>query len=213
MGCSIQPNPKEKKQAVEADIGNGLIGRHAYSLLDLNEITRSNGDKVRLVKIRNPHGRTEWEGAYGDSSKERDESEEGNPEEAKEINQLIYAAFNRKELNEEIVVDAQDGTFFMSFDYWLANFTSLFLAMKFPLSWTGKRTQGQWTTDNGGNRDMGTWISNPKIKFKFNKIDNGDQFRNVFVGLYIKDSRLTLGADYIKVSYLYVMSDFIILFI
>ena len=43
---------------------------------------------------------------------------------------------------------------------------------------------------------MGTWFSNPKIKFKI-KGTAGKKVP-VFVGLYIRDSRLTMGFDYFK---------------
>jgi len=56
--------------------------------------------------------------------------------------------------------------------------------------------QGVWNKDVGGNREMGTWFSNPKIKFKI-KGEAGKKVP-VFVGLYIRDSRLTMGFDYFK---------------
>lgn len=41
---------------------DGLIGSHAYSLI--HTYTLSNTDRV--VKLRNPHGKSEWTGLYGD---------------------------------------------------------------------------------------------------------------------------------------------------
>jgi len=38
-----------------------------YSLIDCYEV-ESEGQSVRLVKLRNPHGSTEWEGDWCDSS-------------------------------------------------------------------------------------------------------------------------------------------------
>jgi len=199
MGCSIQPNPKEKKQA-EAEAGDGLYYGHAYSLLDLGEINYidpKTNTKARLLKLRNPWGRAEWEGAYSDNSPERDdESPEG-----KALNAIILDRFQQKDSNEEIVVDPNDGTFFISFTDWLKYYTSVFIAMKLPEGppagrWVGKRVQGKWSSESGGNRDMGTWLTNPAIKLEFlipNK--QKDDHRLVFVGLYIKDSRLTLGGD------------------
>lgn len=204
MGCSIQSNPKDKQQ-VEADAGHGLHMGHAYSLLGIGEIDINkapvNGkpavagakpNMLRLVKLRNPWGRGEWEGPFGDRSDERElHSAE------------IDREFNTKEREQErAVVNFNDGTFFMTFDDWLKNYTSLFVAVNFPSTWTGKRTQGAWAGDQGGNRDMGTWISNPKIKFKLERDPSkpNEEYRQVFVGLYIKDARLTLGGDYFKVK-------------
>lgn len=183
MGTSIQSNPKAN-QKVEAEAGMGLHMGHAYSFLDLNTIN-VDGKDVRLVKLRNPWGRGEWEGAYGDRSEER---------ERQEINEELEKYF--KVDHEEINVDFMDGTFMMPFDAWIERFTSLFVAMAFPPSWKGMKTQGTWTGESGGNRQMGSWVSNPKIKFKL----EGEKgtFKRVFVGLYTNDSRLTLGFDYYK---------------
>jgi len=45
----------------------GIISQHAYAILDTYE-----GHGQRLVKIRNPWGRKEWNGAWSDGSKEWD---------------------------------------------------------------------------------------------------------------------------------------------
>ena len=50
---------------------NGLVKGHDYSLLYLEDIETSNG-KVTLVRIRNPWGRTEWNGAWSDVSSDWD---------------------------------------------------------------------------------------------------------------------------------------------
>lgn len=183
MGTSIQSSPKANHK-VEAEAGLGLHMGHAYSFLDLNTI-QVDGKDVRLVKLRNPWGRGEWEGAYGDRSEER---------ERQEINEELEKYFEVD--HEEINVDFMDGTFMMPFDAWIDRFTSLFVAMAFPDSWKGMKTQGTWTGESGGNREMGSWVSNPKIKFKL----QGEKgtFKRVFVGLYTNDSRLTLGFDYYK---------------
>ena len=54
---------------------------------------------------------------------------------------------------------------------------------------------------------METWLSNPKIKLMLKgRRDAGDNNANddkkceVFIGIYIRDSRMTMGADYYKVN-------------
>jgi len=49
-----------RSRSLEAD--------HVYSLLDVQEVVSSRGDLVRLLKIRNPHARSKWQGAWSDSS-------------------------------------------------------------------------------------------------------------------------------------------------
>lgn len=196
MGCSIQSNPQEKAK-IEADAGNGLHMGHAYSLLDVGEIKvlGAKGGVERLVKVRNPWGRGEWEGPYGDRSDERVAHEA-------EIDRVFNQSVRR---TEQVEVDFNDGTFFMTFADWMKHFTSLFVALNFPPSWTGKRTQGEWKGESGGNRDMSSWLNNPKFKLRIDRDQQqaagaeGD-YRQVFVGIYTKDSRLTMGFDYYKVQ-------------
>lgn len=110
MGCSIQSNPQEKAK-IEADAGNGLHMGHAYSLLDVGEIRvpGAQGGVERLVKVRNPWGRGEWEGAYGDRSDERVAHEA-------EIDRVFNQSVGRA---EQVAVDFNDGTFFMTFADWM----------------------------------------------------------------------------------------------
>jgi hypothetical protein len=138
LGCSIQPNPTEKNK-VEADAGNGLHMGHAYSFLKIGEIKVDKKEpfadedgKVKLVKLRNPWGRGEWEGTFSDKSDEW----------SKYSNQ-IKEVFNKGvSTTENVTQDSNDGTFLMPFNEWLKYFTSLFIAVKFPETWCGKRTQG-----------------------------------------------------------------------
>ena len=55
----------------EFNQSNGLVKGHAYSLLYLEDIETSNGN-VTLMRIRNPWGHHEWNGAWSDSSAEWD---------------------------------------------------------------------------------------------------------------------------------------------
>jgi len=48
--------------------GYGLIGPHAYTLLDAQEVKPKDGSEPYfLLKLRNPHGHTEWFGTFGDN--------------------------------------------------------------------------------------------------------------------------------------------------
>lgn len=46
----------------------GLVGGHAYSILDVREAHTRTGEVVRLLRVRNPHGCTEWTGEWSDQS-------------------------------------------------------------------------------------------------------------------------------------------------
>ncbi len=45
----------------------GLEDSHAYSLISVHQLTYKN-QPLRLLKIRNPWGRREWNGDWSDSS-------------------------------------------------------------------------------------------------------------------------------------------------
>jgi hypothetical protein len=259
MGCSIQANPKDNVRP-EAEAGGGLHIGHAYSLLQVGEIPAAlsananaaggnaggnsnksgNDSTIRLLKLRNPWGSGEWDGAFSDDTPERAEYDEA-----------IKRAFTGEGTKE---ANSRDGTFFMKLEDWIERFTNIFVAVRFPdgqrvqtnagalagltppknapkahaalsalhppSKWFGKRIQGEWRSDLGGNRKMGTWISNPKVKFILESPTssaqgqggagqggavsagggNGQEEVEVFAGLYIRDARLSMGVDYYKVS-------------
>lgn len=72
----------------------GLIGNHSYGLLDVKEVVDSEGEEVKLIKLRNPWGDFEWNGDWGDSSE-------------------LWTPELKKELSWS---EANDGTFWMCFD-------------------------------------------------------------------------------------------------
>jgi len=41
---------------------------HIYSLMDVLEVTQADGSEVQLLKIRNPHAKCKWQGAWSDTS-------------------------------------------------------------------------------------------------------------------------------------------------
>lgn len=62
--CSI--GGTEKKAKKNAQSKNGLIKNHAYSVTDLKEFKLAYGAVVHLIRIRNPWGKVEWNGAWSD---------------------------------------------------------------------------------------------------------------------------------------------------
>jgi hypothetical protein len=60
MGCATGSG-KDLKQV-------GLSANHAYSIVDAREVTEASGNRVQLLRIRNPHGQGEWNGEWSDTS-------------------------------------------------------------------------------------------------------------------------------------------------
>ena len=72
----------------------GLVDAHAYSLIGAKIVETDNGRKVRLIQIRNPWGKKEWSGDWGDKS------DKWTPKTKSQVN----------------FKDKNDGTFWISFD-------------------------------------------------------------------------------------------------
>ena len=53
----------------EEKSGEGLVSGHAYSILDVRNVIDSNGNPRRILKIRNPWGKFEWNGDFADDSR------------------------------------------------------------------------------------------------------------------------------------------------
>lgn len=50
--------------------GPAWVSNHAFVILNTLELDDAAGNKERLVKLRNPWGRTNWTGAYSEGSEE-----------------------------------------------------------------------------------------------------------------------------------------------
>lgn len=90
---------------------NGLIMGHAYSILDTDVIIR-NGREVRLIQLRNPWGKDEWNGDWSDTS----------------------PLWTDEERTDLIVREHEcnDGIFWMSFDDFIEEFNELHICKVNP---------------------------------------------------------------------------------
>ena len=95
MACAWERG-KEKQEGLT----KGIVGNHAYSLLEVVEEAQDDGTPVRLIQLRNPWGYREWTGDWGDSS----DLWQQNPE--------LHERMKPK------MVGGNDGKFFISLEDW-----------------------------------------------------------------------------------------------
>ncbi|EEU44118.1 uncharacterized protein NECHADRAFT_30057 [Fusarium vanettenii 77-13-4] len=111
------------------DCNNGIVQCHAYSVLKATEVEDERGEKVRLVKIRNPwggrnyRGQGAWHGPWSDGSKEWT---------SHMIQKLRYRF-------------GDDGSWWMSYNDMLDNFVWIHRTRVFDKRWTVAQ---QWTSVN-----------------------------------------------------------------
>jgi hypothetical protein len=91
----------------EDDNPTGLVSGHAYGLMDAFEISIS-GKLVRLMRVRNPWGATEWMGEWGDDSEVLDKN--------RKVLENQY--IKKLEVEERFTPGENDGTFLMTYEDW-----------------------------------------------------------------------------------------------
>jgi hypothetical protein len=144
LGCSIKGYGKEGPQIIDGK-PTGLILNHAYGLNDIMELKdpfqdpKEKPEPLKLLRIRNPWGKSEWLGKWSDAS-----------EEAKKYRGVIDEYIHTLPPDEQYDPDADDGTFLMDFHDWHDNFSTLFVNLDFPDIWTGVRFRSKWTKSNAG---------------------------------------------------------------
>ena len=92
---------------------------------------------MRLLRLRNPWGKSEWKFAWSDKSKEREK-----------YNEDILDYIASLPPDEQFNPSKDDGTFLMAYDDWKDQFSALFLNLDFPEDWTGVRFKSAWSKSN-----------------------------------------------------------------
>eukprot|EP00071_Canis_lupus_P018322 XP_013964958.1 calpain-3 isoform X10 [Canis lupus familiaris] len=195
MGCSIDtivPVQYETRMAC------GLVKGHAYSVTGLEEALFK-GEKVKLVRLRNPWGQVEWNGSWSDGWK--DWSFVDKAEKARLQHQVT-----------------EDGEFWMSYDDFIYHFTKLeicnltadALESDKLQSWTVSVNEGRWVRgcSAGGCRNFpDTFWTNPQYRLKLleedDDPDDSEVICSFLVALMQKNRRKDrkLGANLFTIGF------------
>ncbi|XP_033026764.1 calpain-5-like [Lacerta agilis] len=186
VSCSIRSLPGE---GPEAELPCGLVRGHAYgvtavrtvhlrrrNLLELFKVK-----KLQLIRMRNPWGTVEWNGAWSDKSPEW-----------QKVSQR-----NRKQMG---VTVRDDGEFWMSFEDFCAHFTDVVICRRMNTarlscrrSWVEGLQFGEWDPQKrraGGclnHRD--TFLENPQFFFDVSGVRD-----SVLISLQQEDTRQLRGS-------------------
>jgi len=155
--------------------GRGLTARHAYSITNLTEV-RLEGRRVKLVRIRNPHGNEEeWNGKWSDE--DRDTWSKVSAEERMKLKLKIK----------------NDGEFYMDFDDFLLYFGEVEVVHVKPLSRTSVEGEDKWevfsftsrwmgpTAGGCGNDSIDSFLCNPHFFFNLEDPEPEDDKPNCSV--------------------------------
>uniref|UniRef100_A0A8C7VFQ7 Calpain 9 n=1 Tax=Oncorhynchus mykiss TaxID=8022 RepID=A0A8C7VFQ7_ONCMY len=164
MGCSIDITSSAES---EAQTASGLVKGHAYSITGLEEVNYR-GKKVKLIRIRNPWGQVEWNGAWSDESRE-------------------WNVIDSSEKKRILQNSMDDGEFWMEFEDFKANYDKIEICNLTPDSltdetkrkWEVNMFEGNWirgSTAGGCRNFIDTFWTNPQFKLTLlHADDNNDK--------------------------------------
>ncbi|KAM4675585.1 calpain-5-like [Discoglossus pictus] len=165
ISASIRPSPGQTEEQV---LSSGLVVGHAYSVTSVCSIKLWSGllslfqtHKLRLIRLRNPWGSGEWNGAWSDGSEEWKKVSHG----------------ERKKMG---VTVNDDGEFWMSWDDFCTHFTDITLCRRVNTrflsthkTWNEESAMSAWKQDPNPLRDRSggcpnnkdTYLHNPQFCF------------------------------------------------
>ncbi|KAJ7413484.1 Calpain-3 [Willisornis vidua] len=160
----------------ETRMSCGLVKGHAYSVTAVEE-TVFKGEKLRLVRLRNPWGQVEWNGPWSDKS-----------EEWNSVNEA-----EKIRLQHKVV---EDGEFWMSFQDFMRHFTKLEICNLTPdalevdkfQTWTVSVNEGRWVRgcSAGGCRNYpDTFWTNPQYRLKLLEEDDDPEDEEVICSFLV----------------------------
>ncbi|XP_074528552.1 calpain-2 catalytic subunit-like [Halichoeres trimaculatus] len=167
--------PSKDGRVVNTVADTGLVASHAYSVTAATEVEYY-GTKVRLVRIMNPWGQTEWRGDWSDKSPKWNG----------------VTAEDR-----EKCFDRDDGEFWMEVGDFCHNFLLLFVCCENPnfidgdlsCQWQCMIYDGSWTAGKnaGGSLRSSSFYTNPQYRIQVTKINKEEkEDKNVYLSLMQK---------------------------
>uniref|UniRef100_A0A8C6PZ60 Calpain 9 n=1 Tax=Nothobranchius furzeri TaxID=105023 RepID=A0A8C6PZ60_NOTFU len=177
MGCSIDITSSAES---EAKTSTGLVKGHAYSITGVDEVS-FRGQKVKMVRIRNPWGQVEWNGPWSDNSRE--------------WNYVDSAEKSRLQQNS-----SDDGEFWMEFEDFKKNYDKVEICNMTPdalsddtmYKWTINTFEGNWirgSTAGGCRNYIDTFWTNPQFKLELKDADDNHHLCSVVIALMQKNRR------------------------
>ncbi|XP_052549373.1 calpain-3 isoform X4 [Tympanuchus pallidicinctus] len=160
----------------ETRMSCGLVKGHAYSVTAVEETTFK-GEKIRLIRLRNPWGQVEWNGPWSDKSEEWNFIKEE----------------EKIRLQHKIV---EDGEFWISFEDFMRHFTKLEICNLTPdtleadklQTWTVSVNEGRWVRgcSAGGCRNYpDTFWTNPQYRLKLLEEDDDPEDEEVICSFLV----------------------------
>ncbi|XP_039987139.1 calpain-5-like isoform X3 [Xiphias gladius] len=187
ISCSIRATSAAD---MEARLACGLVKGHAYAVTDVRRVRLGHGllayfrsDKLTMIRMRNPWGQREWNGAWSDSSEE-------------------WKKVSESERQRIGVTVQDDGEFWMTFDDFIANFTDLILCrlintsyLSFHKTWEEAVMRGSWRRHDdplldragGCTNNKHSFLQNPQYVFDVKKPDD-----EILICLQQKDRRAAM---------------------
>ncbi|XP_074079141.1 calpain-9 [Macrotis lagotis] len=191
VGCSIDISNSSES---EARTPFGLIKGHAYTLTGIDQVNYR-GQKIELIRVRNPWGQVEWNGPWSDNSREWSSVD------SSEQKRLCHSALD-------------DGEFWMTFKDFKVHFDKVEICNLTPDAleedalhkWEVTIHQGSWvrgSTAGGCRNFLDTFWTNPQIKLSLTEKDDGQEECTFIVALMQKDRRKLkkVGANMLTIGY------------
>ncbi|XP_078736373.1 calpain-5-like [Lampetra fluviatilis] len=160
---------------MEARLGCGLVKGHAYSVTDVRRVRLGQGlvaffraERLNMIRMRNPWGQKEWNGAWSDGSEE-------------------WKKVSKGEREDMGVTVADDGEFWMTFEDWCKYFTDVVVCRIINTSyftlhktWEEVMLKSAWVTDEnplknragGCINNRSTALQNPQFVFDVCKAED-----------------------------------------